>query len=88
MNALQWLILNNTYYKNITVNFNAVSVLPQDDYLSDLSCVTLETTCNTKETPLLHQNPYDDHLVRTFVPLTTRRMTEQETVRQVVNQQY
>jgi len=87
-NALQWLIRNNKYYKNITINSEALDVLPEDDNVNNLPSVYLESTDSSDdiEEPSEHQDPYNSILSGSFVPTTVHRMTEQETVRQSVQQ--
>ena len=88
--ALQWLIANNKYYRSIHINTDALAMLPEDGGLSSLRSVTIDSANEESgwlSTPDEHGNPYDDHLSGSFVPSTTQRMTEQETVRQFVHEQ-
>lgn len=41
LTALQWLITNNIYFTNITVNSNNVSALPEDQVLSSLPTLSV-----------------------------------------------
>ena len=89
LHALQRLVVNNKYYRNIQINLEAVATLPEDGDLSGLHSVSLD--CTEEDTGLLgtfdkDDDPYDTHLSGSFVPSTTQRMTEQEMVRQSVYQ--
>ena len=87
LHALQWLLANNRYYLNVRINVDALALLPEDGNLNGLHSITLNSTIDDPE-PLSAQNedPYDAHLSASFVPSTTKRMTEQETVRQSVQE--
>ena len=83
--ALQWLIANNKYYRNVHINPDALSMLPEDGDLSGLQSVTLDSADEDTESPPAQDeddDPYSTHLSSSFVPSTTQRMTEQKTVRQ------
>ena len=41
LTAIQWLITNNIYFTNITVNSNNVSALPEDQVLSSLPTLSV-----------------------------------------------
>ena len=62
-------------------------LLPDDRNLNGLHSITLDSTIDDPE-PLSAQNedPYDAHLSASFVPSTTQWMTEQETIRQSVQE--
>ncbi len=50
--ALQWLVGNNTYYRNIRIDPAALAQLPEDDTLPDLFTLTLDDqpiTSNTSD---------------------------------------
>ena len=87
LHALHWLLANNRYYLNVRINIDALTLLPEDGNLNGLHSITLNSTIDDPE-PLSAQNedPYDEHLSVSFVPSTTQRMTEQETVRQSVQE--
>ena len=83
--ALQWLLANNIYYHNIRIDSDALALLPEDGNLTGLT--TLESSDDDQElSPPQDVDPYDAHLARTFVPSTAQRLTEQETVRQSINE--
>ena len=88
--ALQWLVYTNKHYRNIHINLEALAMLPEDGDLSGLHLVSLDSTeehTGSPETLDEDNDPYNTHLSGSFVPSTTQQMTEQETVRQSVQQQ-
>ncbi len=89
LHALQWLLVNNNYYRNVRIDRDTLSMLPEDGDLTDLTSVTVQSTADDQELPSAEDlNPYDAHLSRTFVPNTVQRLTEQETIRQSVQDQH
>ena len=89
LRALQWLITNNKYYRNVLINPEALAMLPEDGDLSGLHSVTLNSTDEDTASPSTldgDEDAYNTHLSGSFVPSTTQRMTEQETVRQTVQE--
>ena len=83
--ALQWLIANNIYYRNVHINQDALSLLPDDGNLSGLHTMAVQSEDGEEEAPVRDDvDPYNAHLARTFVPMPPRGLTEQETVRQSV----
>ena len=87
LHALQWLFANNRYYLNVRINLDALTLLPEDGNLTGLHSVTLDSTIDDPEPQSMQdEDPCDAHLSASFVPSTTQRMTEQETVRQSVQE--
>ena len=43
LGALQWLIQNNKYYRSVTIDSDALALLPEDGNISGLCAVTLDT---------------------------------------------
>ena len=43
LGALQWLIENNKYYRSVTIDSDALALLPEDGDISRLCAVTLDT---------------------------------------------
>ena len=89
LRALQWLLANNKYYRNVCINRDALDLLPEDGNLSGLQSVTLDSTnevTGSLDTQDEDNDPYSAHLSGSFVPNATQRRTEQETVRQSVHQ--
>ena len=85
--ALQWLLANNKYYRSVQINSDALALLPEDGNLTGLRSVTLDSVADDSEAPSVEDvDPYDAHLSGSFVPNTTQRLTEEETVRQSVQE--
>ena len=85
--ALQWLITNNIYYhaNHIHIDEDALAQLPHDGNLSNISSIAVEIPA-TSDQQMSEDDPYDAHLARSFVPVATRSMSEQEAVQQSVQQ--
>ena len=81
--ALQWLITNNIYYRSnhIHIDEGALAQLPHDGNLSNISSIAVETPAASDQ-QMSEDDPYDAHLTRSFVPVATWSMTEQEAVQQ------
>ena len=87
LRALQWLLVNNIYYRNICIDPDAIAVLSEDGDLTGLHSMTLESSDDDQKLPSPQDvDPYNAHLARTFVPSTAQRLTEQETIRQSINE--
>ena len=41
LTALQWLITNNVYFSNITINHDNISALPENDHLTNVRTVSV-----------------------------------------------
>ena len=81
MRALQWLVANNRYYRDITINTVVMDQLPEDGDLSGLCTITMDNTQEEEDsTPGEEGYP----LSTSFIPSAARRTTEREAVRQVV----
>ena len=83
--ALTWLLHNNTRYRanQIHLNQDALAQLPEDGSISTLTSVPPDPP-STQQSPTSDEDPYGAHLTQSFVPNTVHPMTEQETVRQSV----
>ena len=79
---------NSNFSLNVHINLDALALLPENGNLTGLRMVTLDSTIDDPE-PLSAQDedPYNAHLLDSFVPSTAQRMTEQETIRQSVQEQ-
>ena len=86
LHALEWLTINNTYYRNVTIDHDVLALLPIDGHLSGL--VTMSVQSDELE-PSAQQDiaPQDTPLASTFIPMPTTGRTEQQTIRQSVQQQ-
>ena len=85
LHALQWLITNNIYYRNVTINFDVLNLLPNNGDLCGLTTMTVNS--EEEEQPGTDDvDPYNAHLGSTFVPMPVRGRTEQQTIRQTIQQ--
>ena len=84
--ALQWLIANNIYYRanHIQIDEDALAQLPYDGNLSNITSIAVETPPTSDQ--MSDDDPYDAHLARSFVPVVTRSVIEQEVAQQSVQQ--
>ena len=44
LRALQWLLANNIYYRNVHIDSDALALLPEDGNLTGLCSMTLESS--------------------------------------------
>ena len=81
--ALTWLLENNIYYRANQVHINQVALaqLPKDGDLSTLTSVHPDPPSTEQIALLSREDPYGAQL---FVPNAVRSQTEQETVRQSI----
>lgn len=85
LRVLQWLVANNIYYRNVHIDPSALALLPED--LSGLHSMTVDSPSDNSEVSSTQDmDPFDANLSMTFVPLTPPRMTEQEAIRQSVQE--
>ena len=85
LHALQWLVDNNIYYRNITIDPEVVAQLPEDGDVSSLCTVTLDTTPEEPCPSQVEEDPYQSELSRSFVPSAPRRSTEVEAIQRIVH---
>ena len=80
--ALQWLIANNPYFKDITINESVLNQLPVDGtLLNELPSCSFEEI-ESDQSPQVNHNM---ELTSSFVPLlSSKRNTEDDTIRQQV----
>ena len=86
VNALQWLVHNNKYYRDVTIDENVISLLPADGDLTSIRpCIRLPATSDQE-----HECSTDhpDTMSSTFVPLPVRGMTEQQAIQQGISQHH
>ena len=75
------------YYRNVHIDPSALALLPENDDLSGLHSMTVDSPSDDSELSSTQDvDPYDANLSRTFIPLTPPRMTEQEAIRQSVQE--
>ena len=86
LQALQWLMENNPYFREISLDHAAVAQLPENGELPGLSAVTLSDDESGTE-PVHEQTEEHDseQLSSSFVPAAPRQATEREAVDQVVS---
>ena len=88
LQALQWLIAHNKYYcaNNVHINQHALAQLPQDGTLPNISSIKLQEREPVEQQPSLSNDDpaCSDHLAQSFVPIAARSLTEQESIRQAV----
>ena len=84
LRALQWLVVNNNCFHDVTINHNVLALLPTDEDLTDL----LTTTVFSDEVEVPPQqdiaDPYSTHFGSTFVPLAMTHQSEQQTIHQSI----
>ena len=86
LQALQWLMEKNQYFRGISLDRAALAQLPENGELPGLSAVTLPDDESGTE-PVLEQSEEHDseQLSSSFVPAAPRQATEREAVEQVVS---
>lgn len=87
--ALQWLIGNNIYYRDVAISQTALDDLPLDGNIASLCACTATVSTGPTEAEiedLQDFNPYNAQPTRTFLPGGTQHLTEREMVRQSVQQ--
>ena len=85
LHALQWLTANNMYYRNVSIDQGTLALLPVDGNLAGL--VTMAVESDDPEPPAQQDIlPQDTPLNSTFVPMPTTGQTEQQTIRQSMQQ--
>ena len=92
LRALQFLIANNIYFNNITLNQDNLLILPDDDCISNahiftVDCNSVSSTFDTSEQCNTEEDP--EHITTTFVPGNYRSMTRgkhKEVIRRILFQ--
>ena len=84
LGALQWLVVNNNYYRDVTINHDVLALLPSDEHLTNI--LTTTVLPDEVDVPSQQENgdPYTSHFVSTFVPLAATHQTEQQTIHQSI----
>ena len=85
LSALQFLIANNKYFINITVNNEALLQLPQDGDLPSIPVITFDSqdimyTFTEPDAYNVEQDTYNTNFSSTFIPSNCQTRTEQENV--------
>lgn len=88
LSALQWLMENSVYYQHINLDTHALTLLPEDGNL----CGMFSIVADPASTELVEEeqgdshNTHDTHFTQSFVPINYQKVTEQEAVRQMVDE--
>ena len=85
LHALQFLIVNKTYFCNISINSENFTLLPEDGNIFDEHSSRVESEfVNTydESEECVDLDHYSDHLTRTGVPRNYHTITEEENIRQ------
>ena len=84
--ALQFLINNNIYFSNITINSDNLSVLPDDDTISNPHMCTIQSNSSLNDSDQSEDTNDPHHLATTFIPGNYHFMTEEENIRASLQQ--
>ena len=88
--ALEWLLTSNKYYRanQVHLNENVLQQLPENGDVFELTSLQLEesTTDDQSHVPF-QEDVHGAHLPSSFVPNAQQQQTEQETVRQSIEEQ-
>ena len=83
LSALRWLKANNVYYRNITISDSALDQLPQHGDVTTFPSVDIQdSSSDIAEHVSTSEDPYDEDLSQTFVPMRPRTGTEQDVLTQ------
>ena len=81
LTALEWLVANNRYYAEVTIDNHTLGTLPIDDHLTNVSSIFL----SSNDVKVSAQNDDDDsNLQSTFVLTSARTFTEQQMIHQSI----
>ena len=86
LGALLWLVDNNIYYRNVTIDDSVLQLLPVDGELDNLPTVRIPSSGEADIPAREDEDPRSAHLASTFLPMPTRGITEQEAIQQSVIQ--
>ena len=84
--ALQWLVQNNIYYRDVTIDHGVLALLPVDGELTNLCTMRMLSTEVDTAFERHNEDPSYAHLGSTFVPIPARGVTEQEAINQTIMQ--
>jgi hypothetical protein len=81
LQALQWLVANNIYYKDVTINQSVLDQLPVDAELTNLPVMNISSLKDSEDIPARQdEDPHHSHLQSTLLPFPTQGVTEQEAI--------
>ncbi len=85
LQALQWLVDNNVYYRDVTIDHSVLALLPVDGQLTQIK--TVRVSSSEVDMPAREdEHPHSAHLPSTFIPMPQRGITEEEAIEQSVIQ--
>ena len=86
--ALEWLLTGNKYYRanQVHLNEDALQQLPENGDVSGLTSLQVEEVTADDQLHPPQEDLYGAHLPSSFVPNAQQRHTEQETVRQSIEE--
>ena len=87
--ALEWLLQNNKYYRanQVHLNEDVLQQLPENGDITELTSLQLhESTSEDPSQPNRQEDLYRAHLPSSFVPNAVQQQTEQDTVRQSIQE--
>ena len=61
LTSLQWLITNNKYFKDVTINHENLSALPENDHLTNIPTISISNSDTCFEQPDPSTNTTLDH---------------------------
>ena len=82
LGALLWLKHHNKYYRNVNIDYDSLSELPEDGNLSGLTGI--KTSRNVEEDRPLLENDENSYDAESFVPIAAQKLTELEAVKKSV----
>jgi len=68
LRALHFLINNSIYFSNITINSDKLSVLPDDDTISNTHMCAVQSNSSLNDSDQSEDNDDPHHLATTFIP--------------------
>ncbi len=82
LHALQWLLNNNKYYRNINLDMHAIDLLPHDGDITDKCTEVLDDSSLEQHA----SNNTEESLpsLGSFIPVVARNSTEESTIKQVL----
>ena len=81
LTALQWLITNNIYFSDITINYENLLTLPENDHLTNIPTISVSSDPTDADLPTGPiQDQCDPDVCRTFVPIIPETNTEQQNI--------
>lgn len=79
--ALEWLVQNNIYYRDITIDQSRLQQLPQNGYLSGIRTLTIPgNTITESELGTTQRDTNPSHFSQTFIPIHNLNTTELQRV--------